>query len=44
MFPQIMYQVVPYARDFLPIKFFLQLFFLKKKPLPTATAECTVNR
>ena len=43
MFPQIMYQVVPYARDF-TYQVVLTTVSLKKKPLPTATAECTVNR
>ena len=38
MFPKIMYQVVPYARDFLPIKFFLTTVSLSPGGRTTATA------
>ena len=29
MFPQILYDIVPYARHFLPVKFFPEYFFNK---------------
>ena len=38
---QIIYQIVPYARDFLPIKFFSSVAL---KSLFPATSNCTANR
>ena len=41
IFSQTIYQVVPYAQDFLRIKFFLMLL---RTPLLLATSKCILNR
>ena len=42
MFPQILYDIVLYARHFLPVKFFSRAFLLKA--MFRATAKCNVDR
>ena len=37
MFPQILHDIVPYARQFLPVKFFPKYYF-------RATAKCNLDR
>ena len=42
MFPEILYDIVLYARHFLPVKFFFQVLLLKT--MFRATAKCNVDR